>query len=160
MLRQPEQSHAFLICSDTILHLSLSFSPSHPRSFFLSTITLSILSASHSLIHTQQRHFTWDPQTSVSHLPLVPAPCTLCVYINVLGCLHVCELQSPLQCSCASGLHNLCHGQRGGGLHPLTFSHQQKAGLRWPLALTNMLSTVCKCLFMKLIALLRKSSGC
>ena len=107
LLRQLEQSHAFLICSDTILHLS----PSLPRSSFLYTITLSILSASHSLIHTQQRHFTWDPQTSVSLLPPVPAPCSVCVYINVCGCLHVCELQSPLQCSCASGLHNSCHGE-------------------------------------------------
>lgn len=107
---------------------SLSLFPSHPRSFFLYTITLSILSASHSLIHTQQRHFTWDPQTSVSHLPLVPAPCTLCVYINVLGCLHVCELQSPLQCSCASGLHNLCHGQRGG------------VCIHWPSAISKRLA--------------------
>lgn len=35
LLRQPEQSHAFLICSDTILHLSLSFPPTLALSFFI-----------------------------------------------------------------------------------------------------------------------------
>ncbi len=70
--------------------------------------------------------FHLGPQTSVSCLPLVFVPC--CVYKCV--CVHVCVCVNGRHLRSAAVLQGFTacvrrgdNGKRGGGLHPLTFSH-------------------------------------
>lgn len=149
-LRQQEQSHEFLICSDTILSLSVCVSLSVSRVFFYFFIFCCF--HQHPVhwpqfdLHPAERHYTWDHEPQVLSLPL-----RLCVAV----CFCVCKPETPLRCSRASGVRSLCH-MCGGGVD------RRGSVIHWPSAFSKRLfcshTLIVHC--MKLIALLLKSSGC
>lgn len=126
----------FLICSDTILSLSVCVSLSVSRVFFISlffVVFINILSTGHSLIYTQLRGIT--PGTT--NLKFFPCPCA-CALLCAFACANrrhlydVVVLQGFAVCVICVGVGWIGGGQLFTDLQPLA---------KGSFALTHLLST-------------------